>query len=69
MGQTKEQRCSKIPDMESDEPEDSLFDNEPTINTECPDCGGRVMVWIHHSQGAGFTQAVRHSPPEREKAD
>lgn len=39
----------------------------PTIDEQCPDCGGRILVWVHHSNGAGFTQSVVHIPPDEEK--
>lgn len=56
-----------MPHMDEKGARDSLFrDVEPTLVEECPDCGGTILVWVHHSGGSGFTQAVKHIPPDRE---
>ena len=59
----------KIPHMGEDGAKSSLFETEPTLREDCPDCGGEILVWVHHSGEVGMTQSVLHKPPEKENSN
>lgn len=52
---------------------EKLEGRPPTLEEECPDCGGTIRVWTEHYEdhehvphGVARTVMVQHIPPEEE---